>query len=185
MSPGATTKLAGAQHGGALCGMLGVALASSMRGGPRAGFLRLWTTVGCIASATALAAIAASGLFGLGSNVLRATVFALGVSNGVYAVAAIGSMMALAGAGASCREGTRMGLWGAAQAIAYGVGGVSATIFVDIARSLMAAPAGAFALVFALEGALFLIAAGLAASHSPRSARHAAAASGSQPALSA
>jgi MFS transporter, BCD family, chlorophyll transporter len=38
----------------------------------------------------------------------------------MFAVAAIGSMMALAGEGRGRREGTRMGLWGAAQAIAAG-----------------------------------------------------------------
>ena len=44
----------------------------------------------------------------------------LGVTNGAYAVAAIGSMMALVGAGGEKREGVRMGLWGAAQAFAFG-----------------------------------------------------------------
>jgi len=47
----------------------------------------------------------------------------LGVTNGAYAVAAIGSMMALVGAGGEKREGVRMGLWGAAQALAFGIGG--------------------------------------------------------------
>ena len=45
----------------------------------------------------------------------------LGFFNGMFAVAAIGSMMALAGEGRDAREGTRMGLWGAAQAIAAGL----------------------------------------------------------------
>ena len=40
----------------------------------------------------------------------------------MFAVAAIGSMMSLAGSGSKRREGTRMGLWGAAQAIAAGFG---------------------------------------------------------------
>ena len=55
---------------------------------------------------------------------LRPTVFALGVANGAFAVAAIGSMMGLAGEGREAREGVRMGLWGAAQAIAFGLGGL-------------------------------------------------------------
>ena len=58
-------------------------------------------------------------------------------------------MMGIAGAGAAAREGTRMGLWGAAQAIAFGVGGVSATLLVDIARDLSATPAIAYGLAFA------------------------------------
>ncbi len=126
MTPGSTTKLAGLQHGGVLLGMLGVAIAASTIGGPVLGSLRLWTIGGCAASAASLGAIAASGLLGLGPDAFRAAVFALGLSNGCYAVAAIGSMMGLAGAGAVSREGTRMGLWGAAQAIAYGLGGVAA-----------------------------------------------------------
>ncbi len=62
-----------------------------------------------------------------GAGPLRASVFALGLGNGVYAAAAIGSMMGLAAKGAAAREGTRMGLWGAAQALAMGAGGVVAT----------------------------------------------------------
>jgi BCD family chlorophyll transporter-like MFS transporter len=55
---------------------------------------------------------------------LMPAVVALGFFNGMFAVAAIGSMMALAGEGRGRREGTRMGLWGAAQAIAAGFGGL-------------------------------------------------------------
>ena len=40
-------------------------------------------------------------------------------ANGAFAIAAIGSMMALVGGRAKAREGTRMGLWGAAQAIGF------------------------------------------------------------------
>jgi MFS transporter, BCD family, chlorophyll transporter len=184
MTPGSTTKLAGLQHGGVLFGMLSVAVTASALSTPAPGSLRLWTRAGCVTSAASLAAIAASGLFALGSNVLRAAVLALGVSNGVYAVAAIGSMMALASAGSPTREGTRMGLWGAAQAIAYGLGGLTATVFVDIARGLSAAPLAAYTLVFALEAGLFLVAAALAPSDAARAAHKAATGSG-QPALSA
>jgi BCD family chlorophyll transporter-like MFS transporter len=55
-----------------------------------------------------------------------------------------------------------MGLWGAAQAIAYGAGGVAATVLVDLGRGLGATPLAAYACVFGLEAALFLFAAGLA-----------------------
>jgi len=161
MTPGTTTKLAGLQHGGVLLGMLGVAFCASFVGGPIFGSLRLWTVGGCIASAVALAAVAASGYVGQG-DLLRVCVFALGFSNGAFAVAAIGSMMALAGAGARSREGTRMGLWGAAQAIAFGMGGVLATILVDAARLVVGAPLAAYALVFLLEALLFLVSAGMA-----------------------
>ena len=161
MTPGTTTKLAGLQHGGVLFGMLSVPLCVSLIGGPIFGSLRLYTIGGCLASALALAAVAASGYVGQG-GLLRICVFALGFSNGVFAVAAIGSMMGLAGAGARSHEGTRMGLWGAAQAIAFGLGGVLATLLVDAARFVVGAPLAAYALVFLLEAGLFLVSAAMA-----------------------
>ena len=54
----------------------------------------------------------------------------------MFAVAAIGSMMALAGKGRGRREGTRMGLWGAAQAIAAGFGGLVGAAIVDFLRTV-------------------------------------------------
>ncbi len=167
MTPGSTTKLAGLQHAGVLTGMLSAAIAASAIGGPILGSLRLWTIGGCVASALALLSVAMTGFLSQPSALLGA-VFALGASNGVFAVAAIGSMMRLAGSGAAAREGTRMGLWGAAQAIAFGLGGVSATMLVDIGRALSATPLAAYALVFAAEAGLFLCAAGLASSSSQR-----------------
>ena len=161
MTPGATTQLAGLQHGGVLTGMLGVAFAASFIGGPILGSLRMWTVAGCIASALSLIAIASSGFAGP-AYPLRAAIFALGASNGAFAVAAIGSMMGLAGSGAGSREGTRMGLWGAAQAIAFGLGGFLGTVGVDVARRFAGSPASAYAIVFSIEAALFLGAAMLA-----------------------
>jgi MFS transporter, BCD family, chlorophyll transporter len=161
MTPGTTTKLAGLQHGGVLLGMIGVALLATAIGGPRLGSLRMWTVGGCLASGAALVAVAASGYAGLASA-LRVSVFALGVSNGAFAVAAIGSMMGLAAAGANAREGTRVGLWGAAQAIAFGCGGVFATLLVDIAKLILGTPLSAYALVFVGEAGLFVVSAALA-----------------------
>jgi BCD family chlorophyll transporter-like MFS transporter len=161
MSPGTTTKLAGAQHGGVLAGMLGVAFCATVIGGPILGSLRVWTVGGCIASAISLCAVAASGYAGPYFS-LRAAVFCLGVSNGAFAVAAIGSMMGLAASGAVSREGTRMGLWGASQAIAFGLGGFLGTLSVDVARRFVDDARSAFAGVFIGEAILFLIAAILA-----------------------
>ena len=161
MTPGTTTKLAGVQHGGVLLGMLGVAFAASAVGGPILGSLRLWTIGGCLASALSLIAIAVSGLGGAAAA-LRASVFALGVSNGIFAVAAIGSMMSLASVGAGSREGTRMGLWGAAQAVAFGLGGFTGTLVVVVARRLVAAPLTAYDLAFVAEAMLFVLSAVLA-----------------------
>jgi BCD family chlorophyll transporter-like MFS transporter len=162
MTPGETTKLAGVQHSGVLVGMISVSILASTIGGPLLESLRLWTILGCIASAASLAAIAASGFAGP-HYPLRTAIFALGVSNGVYAVAAIGSMMGLAGSGAVAREGTRMGLWGAAQALAFGLGGFVGTAAVGLARHLVHDQAIAYAIVFVAEALLFLSAAVLAA----------------------
>jgi BCD family chlorophyll transporter-like MFS transporter len=159
LTPGESTQLSGVQHGGVLIGMLLVALAVSA---VRLGSLRSWTIGGCIASAIALSALALCGLVG-SAWPLRASVFMLGVTNGAFAVAAIGSMMSLAGHGRQRREGVRMGLWGAAQAIAFGLGGFLGTVAVDLTRFLFGSPVTAYASVFAAQAALFLVAAVLAA----------------------
>ena len=171
MTPGVTTKLAGFQHGGVLLGMIGVAVAASLVGGPILGSLRMWTVAGCLSSAVSLGAVAASGFAASEPDLLRAAVFALGVSNGVFAVAAIGSMMGLAGAGTKAREGTRMGLFGAAQALAFGSGGFAGTVLVGIARAMAASALSAYAGVFVCEALLFIVSAVLAARIvAPRSA---------------
>jgi BCD family chlorophyll transporter-like MFS transporter len=97
-----------------------------------------------------------------GGAFLQPATIALGLFNGMFAVAAIGSMMALAGEGRQAREGTRMGLWGASQAIAAGLGGLIGAAGVDLARKLTD-DATAFGLVFTFEAGLFVIAAVMAA----------------------
>jgi BCD family chlorophyll transporter-like MFS transporter len=86
----------------------------------------------------------------------------LGVANGSYAVAAIGSMMALVSAGGEKREGVRMGLWGAAQAFAFGIGGFLGALASDVARYLLTSPALSYSVVFASEAGLFVISACMA-----------------------
>lgn len=167
-TPGASTQLAGVQHGGVLLGMLLVALAGAvaMRF-PRhplwgcVGSLRAWTVGGCVASALALFGLMLAGLQGAGWP-LKLNVFLLGVANGAFSIGAIGSMMRLAHEGGPARAGIRMGLWGAAQALAFGMGGLIGTGASDIAHHLLALPGSAYASVFALEGAVFLVSAALA-----------------------
>ncbi|QTN24678.1 BCD family MFS transporter [Rhizobacter sp. AJA081-3] len=159
LSPGATTQLSGLQHGGVLLGMIACALAGSRWG---IGSLRSWTIGGCIASAFALAGLVAAGVVGPRWP-LHATVFALGAANGAFSIAAIGSMMRLAGEGRASREGVRMGLWGASQAISFGVGGLAGAVASDIARRFIDSPGAAYAVVFGAEAVLFLWAAALAA----------------------
>ncbi len=152
-SPGQSTQLSGAQNGGVFVGMLAVGVALSAL---RLGSVRGWIVAGCLGSAAALVAIAALGQTGLA--LLVPAVVLLGVFNGIFAVAAISAMMALAGEGRGAREGTRMGLWGAAQALAAGFGGLAGTAAADGLR-LVLADADAFGIVFAAEAALFVIAA--------------------------
>jgi BCD family chlorophyll transporter-like MFS transporter len=162
LTPGESTKLSGVQNGGVLAGMLLVGLCSTAFEGRRVGSLRAWTIGGCIASAAALAGLAIAGFVGP-EWPLRPSVFLLGLANGAFAVAAIGSMMTLAGAGPAGTEGIRMGLWGGAQAIAFAVGGLAGTGAVDLARALLDTNVGAYAIVFAAEALVFLVAAQLAA----------------------
>ena len=89
-------------------------------------------------------------------------VVGLGLFNGIFAVSAIGAMMALAGEGRAEREGTRMGLWGASQAMAAGAGGLFGAAAADAARAFMPAPS-AFGAVFLFEAGLFILATVMAA----------------------
>ena len=165
-TPGESTQLSGVQHGGTLAGMLLAALAGRRFGSASFGSLRVWTVGGCIASCLALAGLVIAGLGAAPHWPLRANVFLLGVANGAFSIAAIGSMMALAGGGQggrAAREGTRMGLWGAAQAIGFAGGGVIGTAASDLARWWLGAPGPAYAAVFAAEAVLFVVSAWLAA----------------------
>ena len=148
-TPGQSTTLSGAQNGGVFIGMLTVGIVAT---GFKLGSLRSWAIAGCLGSAVSLLAIAVAAF------TLTPLVIALGFFNGMFAVAAIGSMMALAAEGRGQREGTRMGLWGAAQAIAAGFGGLTGAAAVDILRGIFP-DATAFGLVFTLEAALFIAAA--------------------------
>lgn len=154
-TPGQSTSLSGAQNGGVFLGMLTVGIAAT---GLRIGSLRTWVMAGCLGSAGSLGMITALGGAAVPGTLMPAVV-SLGFFNGMFAVAAIGSMMALAGQGRGSREGTRMGLWGAAQAIAAGFGGLIGAAAADLMRVAMANDAAAFGTVFTFEAMLFVIAA--------------------------
>ena len=183
-TPGASTQLAGVQHGGTLVGMLLAALAGRRVAGARLGSLRAWMVGGCIASGLSLLGLVVAGAHAPNWP-LRANVFVLGLANGAFSIAAIGSMMSLAGsssASGQAREGTRMGLWGAAQAIGFAVGGLFGAAASDVARWLIGHQGSAYAAVFLLEAGMFVAAALLAArlaAPALRSAASAAAASSS------
>jgi MFS transporter, BCD family, chlorophyll transporter len=160
-TPGQSTSLSGLQHGGVLAGMLLAGLAGNRVAGRSFGSLKTWTVAGCVASALAMMSLVVGGLSGP-PYPFTVTVFVLGMANGAFSIAAIGSMMRLAGAGGAGREGVRMGLWGAAQAIAFGMGGFLGTVASDAAQAVFGSAALAYSSVFALEAVLFVAAAVIA-----------------------
>lgn len=157
-TPSQTTSLSGMQNGGVFIGMLTVGILATAL---KFGTLKSWVQAGCLGSCFMLISIMLLGQI-KSSLPLEVAVIGLGFFNGMFAVAAIGSMMSLAGSGIKRREGTRMGLWGAAQAIAAGFGGLLGTILVDLLQVANLSPVNAYGMVFSLEASLFALAALLA-----------------------
>jgi BCD family chlorophyll transporter-like MFS transporter len=138
--------------------MLALVAAALLRRRAAPRFAQIWMIVGTAGSAAGvamLAVIAANG----SAQALPAAAFVLGLANGVFAVSALGVMMDLGAAGGRGREGLRMGLWGAAQALAFAAGGLSAGAAVDLFRHLLASAGAAYMVVFSLDALLFLAAA--------------------------
>ncbi|WP_255538340.1 BCD family MFS transporter [Polynucleobacter sp. 73C-SIWE] len=160
-SLGETTSLSGIQHSGVLTGMLLVAVCGSSRLRPYFGSLRSWMIYGCLASALAMFGLVIAGILE-GNWPLKLNVFILGLANGAFSIAAIASMMRLAVVGGGGKEGVRIGLWGGAQAIAFGLGGLLGAGASDLARSIFTSPAYAYASVFFIEAILFVASAYMA-----------------------
>jgi len=160
MTPGETTRLAGFQHTGTMIGMVLVPLLHRLIPAWRTRTTP-WIVGGCLACAVGLFNIACAAVIGPGWP-LRASFLLLGLTTGIYSIAAIGAMMNLVGAGHRDREGTRMGLWGASQAISYAIGGFLGTLASDAARHLLPSVSLSYALVFAGQAGLFIFAACLA-----------------------
>jgi BCD family chlorophyll transporter-like MFS transporter len=152
---GQSTALSGVQHGGVLLGMVLVGILGSVIRGDRARWMKRTTVLGCLLSAMALILLATGGYVGP-SWPLQPTVAMLGFANGVFAVSAIALMMSYAGEGAGGQQGIRMGLWGAAQATAFGIGGFLGASGLDLMRGMIDSTPAAFMSVFAVEGLLFI-----------------------------
>ncbi|MEI6642143.1 MAG: BCD family MFS transporter [Novosphingobium sp.] len=165
MSPAQSTSLSAVQHSGVLVGMIVAGVGGSAFGGRMAGELRGWIAAGCVGSALALAGLAVGAGVGPGWP-LAGNIAALGFANGVFAVSAIGAMMSLAGAASAAGgrpdTGVRMGVWGAAQGVAFGLGGLAGAVGVDLARHAES-DGRAFQTIFAIEAMLFMAAAVMAA----------------------
>ena len=158
---GETTSLSGIQHSGVLTGMLLVAVCGSSRLRRYFGSLRSWMIYGCLASALAMFGLVLAGILE-GEWPLKLNVYILGLANGAFSIAAIASMMRLAVVGGGGKEGVRIGLWGGAQAIAFGLGGLLGAGASDLARSIFTNAAWAYASVFFIEAVLFVASAYMA-----------------------
>ena len=159
-TPGQTTQLSGWHHMGVLVGMLAVAGAGSRWVAGRLGSVQSWMVGGCLFSAMATAGLVSSALSA--EWPLKANVVFLGVANGAFSIAAIATMMRLASEGGAGREGTRMGLWGAAQAAAFGLGGLLGTAASDLAHALLGEQRTAYAAVFGMQALMFAVSAAVA-----------------------
>jgi BCD family chlorophyll transporter-like MFS transporter len=153
LTPGESTQVTSVHQGGMLAGMIITALLSA-----RVGSLPRWAAFGCAASALAFIALAMSPLTGTVAA-LRWSVLALGLANGTFAIGAIGSMMQRA---RGRQAGLRMGVFGAAQAVAYAIGSFIGAAGSDVGRAISGSDARGYMAVFAAEAVLFLVAAVLA-----------------------
>jgi MFS transporter, BCD family, chlorophyll transporter len=161
MTPGESTALGGTLYAGAVAGMvLFFALGLYAGRGYHANLSRTFVIAGCITSGFSLVALAVGGL--ADEWPLRLNVVVLGFCNGIFAVAAVSAMMELAGEGTRAREGTRMGVFGAAQSTGLALGASCGAAMLDLLRWATGLLAEAYAAVFVLEGVLFLVAAALA-----------------------
>jgi BCD family chlorophyll transporter-like MFS transporter len=171
-TPGQTTQLSGTLHASVLMGMLLLAFIGSAWVRGRLGKISTWMMTGCILSALGMLALCWSGFIASDAHLipLSPLLFVLGLGNGLFSIAAISTMMRLSTQTQHSPEddphavkpGLKMGLWGAAQAVAFGLGGLLGTAASDLALRVMTSAAGAYAMVFALEASVFLTAAFIA-----------------------
>ena len=152
-SPSASTQLMGLQRGGVLAGMAALGLLTGVVRDRRFAGMGPWMVGGCVGAAVALAGLAFGATHGAGFA-LKPWVFGLGVADGVFAVAAVGAMMAGVGDRRG-QAGLRVGVWGAAQALAYAIGGLVATGALQLGRAVWSGAGPGFALTLALQAALF------------------------------
>ena len=156
LSPADSTRISGVHQMGSLLGMLLTAMLST-----RIGTLAAWARWGCVASGVALLAVATSPVVG-SLLLLKGALLSLGIANGAFAIGAIGSMMSLSAAGDKKQTGVRMGVFGAAQAVAMAAGGMLGAGASDVMRVVLGSDRLGYGSVFAMEAALFVVAAVMA-----------------------
>jgi len=165
---GESTKLDGFHKIGTLLGIISIVLclskfkigfgSLSIVKNERLGSEKLWLITGCLFSALSLFIISLLALTFAESSALNSVVFFFGISNGIFTAGVLGTMLHLASRGSSDnKEGTRMGIWGAAQAYATMIAVFFSTVLVDILGLIMTSLPSVYGIVF-LTAACFFIA---------------------------
>ena len=165
---GESTKLDGFHKIGTLLGIISIVLclskfkigfgSLSIVKNERLGSEKLWLITGCLFSALSLFIISLLALTFAESSALNSVVFFFGISNGIFTAGVLGTMLHLASRGSSDnKEGTRMGIWGAAQAYATMIAVFFSTLLVDILGLIMTSLPSVYGIVF-LTAACFFIA---------------------------
>ncbi len=141
-------------HAGALTGMIVVLAAGTMLPARMSVPIRVWITGGCLLSGAALSG------WRLGRRrawlAAGPNVFALGLANGVFAVAAIGAMM---GWRAKASRRAKVRGWACSaprRPIGFGIGSFAGTVLSDLFRAITGSYSLGYGAVFALEALIFL-----------------------------
>ena len=164
---GESTKLDGFHKIGTLIGIISIVLClSKFRIGfgslsiiknERLGSEKLWLITGCLFSALSLFIISLLALTFTEPNLLNSVVFIFGISNGVFTAGVLGTMLHLASRGSGDnKEGTRMGIWGAAQAYATMIAVFFSTLLVDILGLIMTSLPSVYGIVFLTAASFFI-----------------------------
>ena len=164
---GESTKLDGFHKIGTLIGIILIVLSlSKFRIGfgslsivknERLGSEKLWLITGCLFSALSLFIISLLALTFTEPNLLNSVVFIFGISNGVFTAGVLGTMLHLASRGSGDnKEGTRMGIWGAAQAYATMIAVFFSTLLVDILGLIMTSLPSVYGIVFLTAASFFI-----------------------------
>ena len=167
---GESTKLDGFHKIGTLIGIILIILClSKFRIGfgslsfvknERLGSEKFWLITGCLFSALSLIIISVLGLTYRDPGILNSVVFLFGISNGVFTAGILGTMLHLASRGSGDNNtGTRMGIWGAAQAYATMIAVFVSTVLVDILGLMMNSLPSVYGIVFLTAASFFIAAA--------------------------
>ena len=167
---GESTKLDGFHKIGTLIGIILIILClSKFRIGfaslsivknERLGSEKFWLITGCLFSAFSLFMISLLGLTYRDPGILNSVVFLFGISNGVFTAGILGTMLHLASRGSGDNNtGTRMGIWGAAQAYATMIAVFFSTVLVDMLGLMMNSLPNVYGIVFLTAASFFIAAA--------------------------